>query len=559
MNLRGLRNGRAKAADSTSRRGASTTEKPGKGQRIKEAGQIIAIFALMLTALIGLVGIAIDVTFAWREELRVQRAADAAALAGVVYLPGNVSGGQTSATAEATKNGYSSGSGTSVTALQDPDNVRQMDVTITSQVPTFFVRVFGINSFTVTRAAKAVFILPVPMGSPDQYYGAFGTYNIKNDSGTVVPTPITGPSGEPMSARGFWASVVTQGAGTANGDAYEPKRLNGNQTGSNPQRNTANYYDYAVFMPAGTTGGHVYIFDPVYCATDGKLGTGEFWLGGNDPVSTYFKLYNTNNQPYNPSAHTLLGTSGNLFANMQYHDSNAGSGSGGAECKAGTTTDPNDPRSYHMKWWDMTAYIGTTLSGGASGQTYRIRTTSDPGDSSQDNANANNNFAIYASASGGTPQVYGIGAMQMQTPLPGGLSSVFYLAQIDAQSGAGKTIEIKLWDPGDTSTTARLSILQPTAAGWQAVPSLTWTANAVTGDASPCTGGSGSYIETSTGGSSHFNGCWLTIDIVVPTTYSAPQNGWWKIQYDMIGSGASTDETTWQVNIRGNPVHLIPG
>jgi hypothetical protein len=243
---------------------------------------------------------------------------------------------------------------------------------------------------------------------------------------------------------------------------------------------------------------------------------------------------------------------------MQYHDSNAG-GSGGAECKAGSTADPNDPRYYHMKWWDMTAYVGTTLSGGASGQTYRIRTTSDPGDSSQDSANASNNFAIYASASGGTPQVYGIGAMQMQTPLPGGLSSVFYLAQIDAQSGAGKTIEIKLWDPGDTSTTARLSILQPTAAGWQAVPSLTWTANAVTGDASPCTGGSGAYIETSTGGSSHFNGCWLTIDIVVPTTYSAPQNGWWKIQYDMIGSGASTDETTWQVNIRGNPVHLIPG
>lgn len=558
MNLRGLRNKRATAADSTSRSGGSAAQKPGKGQRIKEAGQIIAIFALMLTALIGLVGIAIDVTFAWREELRVQRAADAAALAGVVYLPGDVTNGTAKAVAEAGKNGYSNGGGTSISAAQDSDNLRQMDVSITTPVPTFFVRIFGINSFTVTRDAKAVYILPVPMGSPDQYYGAFGTYNIKNDSGTVVPTPITGPGGQAMSARGFWASVVTQGAGTANGDAYEPKRLNGNQTGTNPQRDTVNYYDYAIVMPAGTTNGHVYIFDPVYCDTDGKLGTGEFWLSGSNPVSTYFKLYNTNNQPYNPSAHTLLGTSGHLFENMQYHDSNAG-GSGGAECKAGTTTDPNDPRYYHMQWWDMTAYIGTTLSGGASGQTYRIRTTSDPGDSSQDNANANNNFAIYASASGGTPQVYGIGAMQMQTPLPGGLSSVFYLAQIDAQSGAGKTIEIKLWDPGDTSTTARLSILQPTASGWQAVPSLTWTADAVTGDASPCVDGSGSYIETSTGGSSHFNGCWLTIDIVVSTTYSAPQNGWWKIQYDMIGSGASTDETTWQVNIRGNPVHLIPG
>jgi len=56
---------------------------------LKQAGQIVVIFALMLTALIGLVGIAIDTTYAWRESLRVQRAADAAALAGVVYMPGD--------------------------------------------------------------------------------------------------------------------------------------------------------------------------------------------------------------------------------------------------------------------------------------------------------------------------------------------------------------------------------------------------------------------------------------------------------------------------------------
>lgn len=557
MNLRGLRSGRARAADSTSRRGASTTEKSGKGQRIKEAGQIIAIFALMLTALIGLVGIAIDVTFAWREELRVQRAADAAALAGVVYLPGNVSGGQTAAAAEATKNGYSSGSGTNVTALQDASNIREMDVTITTPVPTFFVRVFGINSFTVTRASKAVYILPVPMGSPDPYYGAFGNYMIDDASGNPQSVALKDPFGNAMAARGFWASVVGQGAGTASGDAYEPKHLNANMTGTNPQQDTADYYNYSIFMPAGTTGGHVYIYDPVFCDADPAMGTGDHWLSGTQPFSTYFKLYNTNNQPYNLSAHTLLGTSGTLFANNLYSDSKE-NGSGGTECKAGSITDPTKGGFWHNKWWDMTAAIGTTLSGGASGQTYRLWTTSDPGDTSQDSTNGVNNFAIYASASGGSPQVYGSGAMQMYTPLPGGLSSVFYLAQIDAQSGAGKTVEIQLWDPGDTSTTARLSILQPTASGWSAVPSLTWTATKITGDAANCVGGTGGYIETSTSGSSHFNGCWLTIDIVVPSTYSAPQSGWWKIQYDMIGAGQSTDETTWQVNIRGNPVHLVP-
>jgi hypothetical protein len=58
----------------------------------------------------------------------------------------------------------------------------------------------------------------------------------------------------------------------------------------------------------------------------------------------------------------------------------------------------------------------------------------------------------------------------------------------------------------------------------------------------------------------YYNGCWLNIAIALPTTYNAPQSGWWKIQYTMGGSSSTqaTDLTTWQVNIRGNPVHLVP-
>ena len=50
----------------------------------------------------------------------------------------------------------------------------------------------------------------------------------------------------------------------------------------------------------------------------------------------------------------------------------------------------------------------------------------------------------------------------------------------------------------------------------------------------------------------------------IPTTYTAPVSpgdppgaggGWWKIEYGTLGTGQ--DITTWQVNIRGNPVHLV--
>jgi hypothetical protein len=518
---------------------------------LKQAGQIVVIFALMLVVLIGLVGIAIDTTYAWRESLRVQRAADAASLAGVVSMPGAFGTATITADSEAAKNGYTSSSTTSI-AVTKANNPDELDVSITTQVPTFFSRIFGINSFTVTRSSKAVYILPVPMGSPENYYGSFGSYQVNGS-----PVALKGPGGETLNARGFWGSVLTQGADIVNGDAYMPKFNNG---GNNPNpQDTTDYYNYAVYMPPGSTGGHVSIFDPGFCDTDQQQGTGETWFSGTGAVSTWYQLYNTNNQPYNLGAQTFLGSSGSMFINEAYSDSTEG-GSGGSSCKTGTITDPTNGEYYHDKWWDLTNYIGTTLSGGMGGTTYRIHVTTDPGDTTQDSVNGQNNFALFASATGGSPEVYGIGAMQMYTPLPQGQSSTFYLAQISQQAGAGKTIQINLWDPGDTHMTADLYILQPTASGWSPV-SLTWTCQKLStdGSASNCSGGSGTYVETSTGATSHFNGCWLYISIAVPTSYTAPQSGWWKIQYTMgSASGVyATDETTWQVNIKGNPVHLI--
>jgi hypothetical protein len=541
---------------------------------LKQAGQIVVIFALMLTVLIGLVGIAIDTTYAWREELLVQRAADAASLAGVVYMPGNFNGASPSATstaiAEAGMNGFPNSSNT-ISVKKVDLNPYELDVSITTQIPTFFSRIFGINTFTVTRLSKAVYVLPVPMGSPENYYGSFGQYKMCTSSSSCdtsdTTVTLTGPSNEPMTARGFWGSELTQGAAFQNGDAYLPKfNVPGTPpTGTNPQQDTTNYYDYAVYMPPGTSAGHVWIFDPGFCATDGRHGTGDRWFEGTNAVSVWYKLYNTNNSPYNLAAQTFLGSSGSFFANMKSADSLAGGSPSGSvtECKTGTTSSTSDPRYYHNKWWDLTAYIGTTLSGGTGGTTYRIRTTTDPGDTSQDSTDATNDFAIFASATGGSPQVYGIGSIQMYTPLTKNTSSTFYMAQISQQAGAGKTVEINLWDPGDTnSVPATMKVLQPTTSGWSAA-SMTWTANRLASTGSNCVGGSGSSIQTNNGGTSFFNGCWVHISIVVPITYTAPQSGWWKIEYDMgncTGSGSacySTDETTWQVDIRGNPVHLI--
>lgn len=72
-------------------------------------------------------------------------------------------------------------------------------------------------------------------------------------------------------------------------------------------------------------------------------------------------------------------------------------------------------------------------------------------------------------------------------------------------------------------------------------------------------------IQTAAPGlTSNFNDTWIQISIPLsanPTTgYGANglwQGGWWQIEYDISGGGAS-DMTTWSVNVVGEPVHLVP-
>ncbi len=717
---------------------------PGSGHR-RERGQVVVIFAGAMLLFTLLCAAVIDLSWYWTNNLRMQRAADAAALAGVVFLPGDPASAVSVARQEATKNGYTNGvGGYSVVPVQDPSNPRRLRVTIAGRVNTYFARVVGIDSFPASRISKAEYVLPVPMGSPENYYGVFGkvrtpdggttvtdvdsdvtawrspttspsgnwanpsnayapqasspavatrntntnpyqawggfgitlpgtgsvaingievrvkaastdasgcrlrvalTWNGSNvgpgganwttdqpislasssyatyavggltdtwgrswsngnftnpnfrvrlqydDPGsgctngatisvdhlevrvawtqttsTFIPDAnLAGPGGQALNPRGFWGTMLTQGADDVNGDAYLPANENGGGD-SNPDYAPTKYYDYAVEMPA-TVGGSIYIFDPVFCATDGggQYGTGDRYFGSASPVSSFYELWDTQGTPYDLGDDVRVDPTGddNLFRRIQASDESLdGPNVGGStqDCEQGATSSQTDGRYWHNRWWPL----ATGLSGGT---TYRVRTrTTDPNSpNDQASANGENSFAVWAS--GG--KVYGIGAMQAFSPLPGNETSEFYLAQIE-DVHAGKTMVISLWDPGDTgSLTGDLRIRIPNAGGYTNA-TLNWTAQRGTsnGNASSCNNatGSGTSIATHASGSQRFNGCWVTIEIPIPVTYSTavappgePEPGWWKIQYVMSGSASNTsfDVTTWQVAIRGNPVHLV--
>src|ERR1035437_95151 len=247
---------------------------------VKEAGQIIVIFVLMVTVLIGLVGIAIDVTYAWRMGLQIQRAADAGALAGVVYLPCDITSARTEATSVVGSNGFLSTNST-VTVAPNSADTHQLDVTVTAAVPTFFVQLFGVNNWTITRQARAGFQLPVPMGSPENFYGVYCLTTPSNRT-CANNAPIAGATSTTVYSHGSWGANMATGTDHGQGDAFIPLNDRMHSLGSNTSGGTNPSYDpggynYAVELPAG---GNIYIYDPTACAVGDQVSTGDHWNDG---------------------------------------------------------------------------------------------------------------------------------------------------------------------------------------------------------------------------------------------------------------------------------------
>ena len=166
---------------------------------------MLVIFSGIFVVLLLMSALVIDLAWLWNNSLRIQRTADAAALAGVVYLPNDVPNAVTYARREATRNGYLNATGgVSVTPTQDASNTRRLNVKVTAPVQTFFLGLIGMNQVIISRTAHAEYVLPVPMGSPENYYGVFGS--VRNATFTI-PASSTGPTTSAVQNTGTGASA----------------------------------------------------------------------------------------------------------------------------------------------------------------------------------------------------------------------------------------------------------------------------------------------------------------------------------------------------------------
>lgn len=147
---------------------------------------MMVVFALMLTVLVGAVMLGVDLAHLRAETERAQQAANAAALAGVVFLPNYVSQAEYRASEEAIKSGFATDAtrGITVTPSLVPSYNYRLRVSITEPVSSLFGRLLGPGAQRISVSATAEFLPPLQMGSPDYVLGmpVFPSYLTPADS-----------------------------------------------------------------------------------------------------------------------------------------------------------------------------------------------------------------------------------------------------------------------------------------------------------------------------------------------------------------------------------------
>jgi len=264
--------------------------------RRKQAGQALVLAAMGLTLFILAAGLGIDMGFLRYQKRLQQSAADSAAIAGAAEIPfsGCSTGNCPGATTDSASNGFIDGTDNVTVTVYSPPNdgphaglAGYVEVLVTKIQPTFFVKIAGVNSATVT--ARAVAYLS---GNFQNCMYALGTGNggITNNGDVSAPScgimsnhNVRTTGGGSLTAREIGA------VGTASGNNHPTPK-----TGIVPAADPLSY-----LQPP---------------ATGGCLAGGAGNVNGTTPVilnpGNYcggISIANTQNVTFNPGVYTITG------------------------------------------------------------------------------------------------------------------------------------------------------------------------------------------------------------------------------------------------------------
>ncbi len=121
-------------------------------RRHEEGGQVLVLAAISMTAIIAMAAFVVDVSSWYQLQRKTQAAADAGALAAAQFLPSSPSTAASMAQTYVSKN--ISGATATITTPYSSDT-NKIHVKVTANAPTFFAKIFGISSVTVSADSTA--------------------------------------------------------------------------------------------------------------------------------------------------------------------------------------------------------------------------------------------------------------------------------------------------------------------------------------------------------------------------------------------------------------------
>ncbi len=541
----------------------------------RQRGYLMVMFALLLVPMLLMAGFAVDIGSWYSRASDIRRAADAAALAGVVWLPDEAKA-RAVALEAAAKNGFVPGGNILIDVQTSAISTRRLKVTITdTRVGSFFYEAVGGKKIELKRTSWAEYVLPVPLGSPRNFFGT-GTLLASNPVSGFTPEYLyeavnpyctlkengdryqsgysggicSGTANSEYRSTGYQMYIdvpagrssaidvrlydarynIAQNMGTPNGtiQGYEAcyRDLGGDQTVTGP----LNYWGSAgwTVLAPGVTASARYVRDPIQGTTDNAIDA-KVACGAGEEDYTY-TLFQADNTPLNDNDNPQV-------------------------CQKAFAVDtPFDGYTYLGSGrWNTLCSIPRTWPSGR----YIVRVTNS-GAITNPAANGSNNWGLVAKypwwsstglCDGRTntmcPRVYGVDAISVMAAAKTSVAS-FFLAEI-APEHAGKQLKLELFDPGEGGQS--IEIMRPTGTNgntWTPA-SFSWKADGAT----PASG-SGTSLDVT---AQRFNGKLVEVNVDL-NGYNPPSNNrWWQIRYTF--SGDVTDRTTWSARVTGDPVHLV--
>ncbi|MCB0909355.1 MAG: hypothetical protein KDB63_19800 [Nocardioidaceae bacterium] len=581
-------------------------------QRLRRAAEqagYAAIFMALLVAgiLFPIASFAVDVARWYVEGERVQAAADAAAMAGVTYLPEYYSQGQTEAVKVSGENGYPN-SGSSTVTVSLGSKPTQLRVTVTSTVHNSIAASWGDDFTTISRTAVADYNGPAPMGSPCNTFGNEppGTSNA-GPSGSVLSVPDADAqcSTNPM----FWTAIAGPDTPKGNGDEIMTRSCSSGNDGCASNKNTEfdpKGYFYVVRATAAAVGHTVtlQLYDAAwaevgdncdqapsgtvssdnwndYANTDAKTryaktaGTycpGDV-LNGSGRVTTTFGLRNPTVTQYPPNGTPITGCAKQFPGYVKSEVTANALRKGNSAYNAGLAR-------VFRQWTDLCSftvtkagdyylqvrtniqpvstspssgkYSGLDSTGGWTGSTPNKVFTQN-GDDTTVGGQGNNRFAIrIANAPSGSMSVSGWQAMSIYMNYTGATAKFNLVRVIPA--AATKYLVLNFFDVGDASQPGTIKILPPTDSNLPSNVAGCVGSGVVTGNLTNCQ-------LTNVSSSAGYNGRSQTIKIPIPAGYTCHSTNvggcWFRVQFSFPASGVPSDTTTWSALVSGDPVRLI--